>query len=235
MSMPRLTLAIETSNPSAATGSSGPGVAAGLVGPLGIEVLGVEMLRTAGRHDDDLMAAVERLWSGVARGRGEIERVAVSIGPGGYTGLRIAVVAAKMIAEAAGASCVGVPSALVVARRASPDLPRPFGVALASKGETTVVTVFASSDASAAPPREIDAATLGGLGVRGLIADMHLPRSVRERCAIDGIRVDAPVFDPVACLEASALLGPVDPAELMPLYGREPEAVRRWRELHGGR
>lgn len=235
MGTARLTLAIEASNPSAARAGSGPGVAAGMVREDGVDVLGVEMLRTAGRHDDDLMAAVDRLWSRVERPREEIERVAVSIGPGGYTGLRIAVVAAKMIAEASGALCVGVPTALVVSRRAAPDLPAPFGVALASKGRTTVVTVFASLSAPAGGPREIDAQGLVSLGLRALIADAHLPRPIRERCAESGIRIDEPVFDPAACLEASAGVAPVDPSRLAPLYGREPEAVRKWREAHGRR
>jgi len=66
-----------------------------------------------------------------------------------------------------------------------------------------------------------------------LIADRFLPESMRERCESLGIRLDEPVFDPVACLEASAAFEAVEPVELVPIYGREPEAVRKWRELHG--
>lgn len=228
------TLAIETSNPSAAQGASGPGVAAGVVrAGGGVEVLGVEMLRSAGRHDDDLMPAIDRLWSRLGLPRAEIARVAVSLGPGGYTGLRVAVVAAKVIAEAVGAVCVGVPSAMVVARRAAPDLPAPFGVALASKGSTTVVTVFDAPTSPVGGPREVDAESVETLGLRALIADRHLPPALRERCATLGVRIEEPIFDPAACLEASATLEPVDPARLVPIYGREPEAVRKWRELHG--
>lgn len=228
-----LTLAIETSNPSAAGGGSGPGVAVGYLGVAGVELLGVEMLRTAARHDDDLMPAVERLWSRLGCARGELRRVAVSLGPGGYTGLRVAVVAAKVIAEALGAECVGVPSAWVVARRVSDDLPRPFAVALASKRETTVITRFAERDRPEGGTREVDAAGLESEPIRALVADRHLGRSLREACAARGLRIDEPVFDPAACLEASAGVAGCDPLRLTPVYGREPEAVRKWRELHG--
>lgn len=242
MNTSELTLAIEASNPSAACEGSGPGVALGRVGPGGVELLGVELLRSAARHDDDLMPAVDRLWSrlageGLVRDKTDLARIAVSIGPGGFTGLRVAVTAAKCIAEAVGALCVPVPSASVVARRAAPDLPRPFAVALASKRETTVVTVFDDADRASASPsghaREIDADALQSLGCRALIADRFLPDSIRARCAELDIRIDEPVFDPAACLAAAALIDPIDPAKLVPLYGREPEAVRKWRELHG--
>ena len=246
-----LTLAIEASNPSAAADGSGPGVAIGFVGARPGEpshpdpshrdpcrLLGVEMLRSAARHDDDLMPAVDRLWTrlaaeGLVRDKTDLARIAVSIGPGGYTGLRVAVVAAKCIAEAVGALCVGVPSASVVARRAAPDPPPPPAVALASKRETTVVTVFDGPDTVRSPAREIDADALEALGCRALIADRFLPDTIRARCAALAIRTDAPVFDPAACLEAAAHIDPIDPAHLAPLYGREPEAVRKWRELHG--
>lgn len=233
-----LTLAIEASNPSAVGQGPGPGVAIGRVGTGGVELLGIEPLRSSKRHDDDLMPAVDRLWGrlvqeGVVREKTELARIAVSIGPGGFTGLRVAVVAAKLIAEAVGARCVGVPSAWVVARRAPADLPRPFGVALASKRETSVVTVFDDADCARGEGHEMDADGLEPLGVRALLADRFFPDTMRERCATLGVRIDEPVFDPVACLEASAAIEPVDPVRLTPIYGREPEAVRKWRELHG--
>jgi hypothetical protein len=38
-----------------------------------------------------------------------------------------------------------------------------------------------------------------------------------------------PVFDPAACLELAARLPDIEPALLLPLYPREPEAVTLWR------
>lgn len=242
MSEPRLILAMEASNPSAA--GSRPGVAVGRVrsgsasSPGGVEVLGVEPLRSTARHDDDLLPAVDRLWSrleesGTVGKRTSLDAVAVSVGPGGFTGLRVAIAAAKMMAEALGAQCIAVPSASVAAQRVPARLPRPFAVLLASKRETTIATVFADNDTRGGELIEIDAAGLVGLGVRGLVADAFLPVSIRAEADRLGLGIVEPVFDPASCLGAAACLPVTDPAALLPLYGREPEAVRKWRELHG--
>jgi tRNA threonylcarbamoyladenosine biosynthesis protein TsaB len=231
-----LTLAIETSNPSSP--GCRPGVAIGLLGPGGAEVLGVEALASESRHDDDLMPAIDRLWrrlagAGRVASKREIALVAVSAGPGGFTGVRVAVAAAKSIAEACGAMCVGVPSAAVAARRVSAGLAAPFGVLLASKRQTAVATVFEGPGGPWGEPVEVDAPGLEALGVRAVVADGFLPEAMHRVCVRLGLPVEPPVFDAAGCLEAAAGLEAVDPASLMPIYGREPEAVRRWRELHG--
>lgn len=219
---PGLTLAIETSNPSA----GGGGVA--LVGPGGA-VVGVEAVAHE-PHRDDLMAGVERLCARCGKAPADLTRVAVSAGPGGYTAVRLAVTTAKMIAEATGADLVGVPTALVVARRVQWD--GPFAVALASKGETTFVTRFEGG--MMGEGSLMDAAGLEGLAVGLLVGDQFLPQSMRLRAEALGLRTAPPVFDPVAGAKAADGIAPVDPAALMPIYPREPEAVRKWRELRGG-
>lgn len=234
-----LTLAIEASNPSA-SGSS-PGVAVGRLAPRqpgSAELLDTEPLRSTARHDDDLLPAIDRLWkrlaaAGRVAGKRDLALVAVSCGPGGFTGLRVATAAAKLIAEAVGARCIAVPSASVAAARVAPDLPRPFAVLLASKRDTSIATVFAADGSTPIRNREIDAGAIESLAVGALVADAFLPEPIRRRCQALGLRIDEPVFDPGACLEAAAALEPVDPAHLLPIYGREPEAVRKWRELHG--
>lgn len=220
-------LAIETSNPSAWTPASPacPGVALGRDG----EVIGVEPIYLE-PGEDDLMAAVARLCDRAGVRPRDLTAVAVSVGPGGYTALRIAVATAKMLAEATGASCVAVPSAEVAARRAPRG--RPFSVALASKGESAHITDFAADGTLL---RAGGLAGTGSLGTRGsglLIADRFLPPAITAEAKSLGIPVLDPVFDPAACLEAAAGRAPVDPVALAPLYPREPEAVTKWRALH---
>lgn len=150
MSVGGYTLAIEISNPSSGVrgelraipgdtgspGEAGPGVALGRLGPTGLaEHLGTELLREGTRHDDDLMPAIDRLCGRLHARPSELGAIAVSIGPGGYTSLRIAVATAKMLAEATGARPVPVPSASVAAWRL-PTALAPAVVCLASKGDS---------------------------------------------------------------------------------------------------
>jgi tRNA threonylcarbamoyl adenosine modification protein YeaZ len=222
-----LTLAIETSNPSAWTPDSParPGVAVARAG----EVLGVEAIDVERVNEDDLAPAIARLFGRLGLKARDLRSLAVSVGPGGFTAVRLAVTTAKMIAEATGAQCLPIPSAWVVARRVRSG--EPFAVALASKGESAFVTIF---DAEGKPGEGqlLESAGLTGLGVRLVVADQFFPDSMRDAAGRAGLRVEPPVFDPVACLEAAVGVTPVDPAALLPLYPREPEAVTKWKKLH---
>ncbi len=222
-----LILAIETSNPGAGEASAGIALARAGDPP---EVIASARLERGG--DEELLPAIARILASANAKPDELSRVGVSIGPGGFTGVRIAVAAAKMICEATGAVCVGVPTALVVARRVTSD-GHPFAVALASKRQTAHLTVFDSSGAARDDGAIHGATELERLGVARLIADQHLPTAFRDAVERLAIAIEPPIFDPLACLELTAAGDPVDPIALAPFYPREPEAVMRWRELHG--
>jgi tRNA threonylcarbamoyl adenosine modification protein YeaZ len=225
-----LILGIETSNPSAASsGAARPGVAVARAGA-GLEVLGVEAIDTSRLNEDDLMPAVERLFKRLGIAAKELGAVAVSIGPGGFTAVRLAVTAAKMIAEATGAECLPVPTARAVAQRVEAR-GRRFGVALSSKGDSAFVTVFEDRAALGAG-QLMRAPDLEGLGIQLLVVDQFLPDEMRRRAAELKIEIVPPVFDPLACIEVGLTVQPVDPVELLPLYPREPEAVTKWKKLH---
>lgn len=285
----KLILAIETSNPSAATDPAhAAGVAIGrvrlrpeasLAEVLGVDVLAHEWLTPPTRPvagagagpssthpaslnaDDTLLPAIERLLERAGVRPEQLDRVAVSVGPGGYTGLRVACAAGKMLAQAARwrqtdrdehdrCACVSVPSHLVAAVGAA----RWFGghgvevdsvrVALASKGESAWVSapviphapnlqsntgghvLFArefleSSKEERAVP-----------GARVLVADRYLPASMRAVAEEAGLVIHPPLFDPRAALALTAAMPPIDPADLNPLYPREPDAVILWRQRH---
>ncbi|MEK6619533.1 MAG: tRNA (adenosine(37)-N6)-threonylcarbamoyltransferase complex dimerization subunit type 1 TsaB [Chloroflexota bacterium] len=69
----------------------------------------------ARRHDDALFPSIERLLELVGLSLPSIDRVAVAIGPGSFTGVRIAIAAAQGIARGSGAATIGVPTLDVVA------------------------------------------------------------------------------------------------------------------------
>lgn len=226
---PVLTLAIETSNPSA---GGEPGVALGMTSEQHCEALGVESLGTGERHDDLLMPAIDRLLARLGRSPGELGRIAVSVGPGGYTGLRIATSAANLIALSTGSAVVAVPSAAVVARAMADR--GPLVVCLASKGDSAWVTRFDADATMAAPGALTNDEHLGLKPGETLVGDRFLPETFREAAAAAGCAVEPPAFDPSACLELAWAYPSCEAGEATPVYGREAEAVTRWRELHGG-
>jgi tRNA A37 threonylcarbamoyladenosine modification protein TsaB len=231
-------LAIEVSNPGSgeAPGTGGPGVALGRLLGRGVQELGAEPVRISGRggHDDDLMPAIDRLFRrvGVTARGGTLDRVAVSVGPGGYTSVRVACAVGKMIAEAAGARCVAVPTASVVLEALPAEVRSGHvAVALAGKNDSAWVQVFL-----AAQEVEIgrlmtgaDIEPMFAAGVRLLVADRFLPAPMRVAAERAGLTLRAPVFDAAACLRAGAGRPTCDPLELVPVYPREPDAVTLWR------
>jgi tRNA threonylcarbamoyl adenosine modification protein YeaZ len=190
------------------------------------------------RHDDPLMPAIDAAVRELGGTPRDLRLIAVSTGPGGFTGLRIAATAARMLAEALGARRVVVPSALVAAAGAS--APGPWLVAAAAKRGSVWATRVAPTDAGLAivgVPGIANAAEADLSGVRTLLADEHAPPELVERARALGLVVESHRLDAIRCLElgfARAAAGiEVDPLRLAPLYPREPEAVTLWRERHG--
>jgi tRNA threonylcarbamoyladenosine biosynthesis protein TsaB len=210
------------------------------LGALGGECLDAETLHEGSRHDDDLMPAIARLFERNGAKPSDLARIAVSVGPGGYTSLRIAVATAKMLAEATGAEVVAAPSYAVAAWSLPADQ-APALVCLASKGESAYGVLLAEGgrerlcDAGAATVLGlVDAASVRELRPRTLVGDSFLPRAMREAAAEVGAAVIEPVLSAAYVLEVSRGLAPVDPVALAPIYSREPEAVTQWRKRKQG-
>jgi hypothetical protein len=201
----------------------------------------------AGGPRDDRMPAIARLCARRGITPRDIRCVAVSIGPGGYTAVRLAVTTARMIAFAVNARILAAPAAWVVARRivtrhdaALVDRPQAqiihgtFGVALASKGDDTFLTTF---DAAGEPSGTHAAGTLVTAqsihwpDVEVLVADRFLPVPIRDAATALGIEIKSPEFDPAALIEIAPKLRGSSLESLDAIYPREPEAVRKWREL----
>ena len=226
-------LAIETSNPTAwVPGTPMPGVCVGVRTPAGVELRSVEAC-DPGSREDMLMPAIDRAMRAAGLQPADLGLVAVSVGPGGFTAVRIAVTVARMIAEVSRAAVVAVPSALVAAASA-PEDERTFAVVLASKGDDAFVTRFERPlDPKAVARGEIlRADDLDSLAVGMLVADAFLPAAMRAWAESRGVAVVPSTFDPRECLRLAVCLPTVDVIDLAPIYPREPEAVRKWRELH---
>lgn len=231
-------LALETSNPTSGGPARNGALALGLVDPSlprGFRLLARERLPEAARHDEALLPAIDRACRRVGVTPRSIARVAVSIGPGGFSSVRVAVATAQMICEAAGAQPVPVPTALAVALGSARSAPR-RAVALSGKRDSAWITVFdrPSSGQECPPGALLGADALAALHARApidaLVADEHIPAPFHAWARGAGVRIAPPRFSAARVLEASLARSPVDPALLLPLYPREPEAAARWRE-----
>ncbi len=197
-----------------------------------------EALHVSGRHDDDLLPAIDRLFKRADVQPRDLDAVAISIGPGGFTGLRIAVSTAKMFAEALNVKLVAVPSALVAAA-ATPIGARRILVAAACKGDSFWATqVHIDNDVPriASPAGLQFSAEFSTEGIEAVLADDHFPEAARRRCESLHLPLMRPSFTAQACLRIADCMARagefVDPLNLTPLYPRQPEAVRMWKQQH---
>ena len=222
---PAITLAIETSNPTAHEGAAG--VALVRTSGVTVEPIAAEPLRPESRHDDALMPAIDRLLRANHLAPSDLSAVAVSIGPGGYTSTRIAVTTAKVICRFTGAKAIPVPTDLGVLEALEIEPNITLSVCLAWKRDEVWLRTFApDADPANAPPGRIrNLADLTDPALGLLVCDSKLGEKLGDH-GLMPIR-----FDPLAVARASAKLAPVDPIELSVAYPREPEAVRNWRAM----
>ncbi len=189
---------------------------------------------------DHLMHAVSALFSHHGLGPHDLAAIAVSEGPGGFTGLRVACATAMALADATGCRLVAVPSAVVAVRTAVRD-----GSWHADEGAVaTVITASKGADAWRTVVRIEDGMPVeaeAGLatpatGVVGtLFVDGHADHAW---AALAHGAARAARWSAAACLEAGAWLlhrgaALERPECLSPRYPRPPEAVTLWESRHG--
>ena len=195
------------------------------------------------REHDSLLPSIDSLISQSHRSPGEIQVVAVSIGPGSFTGLRIATSTAKALSLATGCRIIGVPSAWVVAeqwyQRSADE--GPVLVASAAKGKDCWLTRLERTPSGLAEcgPTGLHRVDALSDDVRSLcegamfLADDFISESFIKSLEplIRGVQVPAPTA--LACLLVGQQLATtgqfVSGHALSPLYPREPEAVALWR------
>lgn len=201
----------------------------------------VEMLAPKKRRDDDLLPAIDRAFRRAGCTSADLSEgaVGVSIGPGGFTGLRIAVTTAKMFAEILHTKLIGVPSALVAAQSTLGLNPGASDVivCLACKNDScwcTRVRFENQQWRTIGQPGLCTAKTLEISGISAVLADEHLPEPLRILCEQNNVVVVEPKFDPGACLLIAERMfrdgATSNPLTFTPLYPREPEAVTLWQK-----
>ena len=194
-------------------------------GMLATEQIGMER-----GHAEALMPLIERVMSGVEGGFSSLRRVAVTIGPGSYTGLRVGLSAARAIGLAAKIPVVGITS---LAALAAPLIGKENGrlivAAVDARHGQVYVAVLTPQGRPLAPPRLAsarDAARLIGAGPASLVGSGA--ELVARECwamGLDAVVVDGSGAPEVAWVAKLGLLS--DPATALPrpLYLRAPETT----------
>jgi tRNA threonylcarbamoyladenosine biosynthesis protein TsaB len=199
------------------------------------------------RHVETLTPALEHLLAQVGLTPAELGAVAVDIGPGLFTGLRVGVAAAKGLAQSLGIGIVGATSldiltagaaaaghrgavlACVDARRAE------VFAAVRDVSDTGVVVAEPIPPALCAPADlAVALDRLGGAPVLAVGDGARRYRTVFE--TVPGVGVTAPAlsFPPPAALLGLALERleagepPVAPGRVVPLYMREADATSNY-------
>jgi tRNA threonylcarbamoyl adenosine modification protein YeaZ len=229
-----ITLAIEVSNPSASPDACAVALAR-VRTDSAIEDLGAGVMPRNARGSDGVMALIDHVCAQASIAPSDLDAIAVSIGPGGYTALRIATTTAKVLARTLGCALIPVPSVLVAAQRIEQS-ELPAMIALASKGAKAWCAVVRADEHNERTIEElgvIDPSGARWTGIRQLIADSHLPKGFCEHADEHAIELRPLVLDARDCLLASIGRDPIDPAAMSPLYAREPDAVTQWRDRHG--
>ncbi len=192
---------------------------------------------------ETLLPAVDRLLRDAGVGLDALAGLAVSVGPGSFTGLRIGIATAKGLAFGSGLPVAPVPTLAGLARSAGACASPVVAVLDARRGEVYAAAwVGAGGEAHASVPEGIytpeslvallpRACVLVGEGVALLAEALRAGPALR--------RVPPPLGEPsarhVGALGARLLArgAGIDAAELVPVYGRRAEAEVKRRSRRG--
>lgn len=206
------------------------------------------------RHAVDLVPTIDNLFKDNALTPSDLSEIYISIGPGSFTGLRIGITVAKLLARTTGAKIVAVPTldslAYGLSHADHPPLPDVVAIMLNIKNETGWANLYLSSPSGWAPSLASGLFTLSTLKEHastplGLIAEI-LPESIESApdpaAALSALNIRHLPQD-LTLSQASSVwhIGRqmasqglfTDPLSIAPLYAREPEAVTLWNKRHG--
>ena len=188
------------------------------------------------RERDSLMPALDKAIQFVGGNPKNINTVIVSIGPGGFTGLRVGVATAKMISLATGANVVPVETALgvVFADARSPDTT--FTIS-ATKNSTCWLSKV-DKEQLWCKGQLVEVADIPNIihEANTIYGDTFLPEEVVKACEVRKIEIRTTSSTATSMMQVGLKLlaqgKSIEPHKLLPLYPREPEAVRKWKEVH---
>lgn len=192
-------------------------------------LLARESLPMVRGHAEALMPLVARVMSQSRLDFGDIDRIAVTVGPGSFTGLRVGVAAARGLALAAGKPAVGLTTlAAFAAPYVATNDEIPLISVIDARNDQVYMQLFGPGGRTIIQPRiatvrdAVRAASAGPARVIGTGADLVAaawPAGDPPPLLVDAAR--APLIEWVAHLGAAAMQTQALPK---PLYLRAPDA-----------
>lgn len=189
------------------------------------------------RHTETLAAAIAFLAEHADLPLSSLDAIAVDVGPGLFTGLRVGVATASSLAFALGIGVVAVRSTDIVARGAGEPVDgRRCAVVLDARRRELYAAIPGEIDPFVAGPAEVlrrlRSATplvLIGEGARSL-APLLEPADA-ERMVFGRSRPPDPLD--LAEMALAGIDAAIDPAAVSPLYLRAPDAQITWETRYG--
>jgi tRNA threonylcarbamoyl adenosine modification protein YeaZ len=165
-------------------------------------------------HAEKLMPLLRQTLADTGFQLSEVTQIAVGVGPGPFTGLRVGVAAAATLGEVLGVPVLGVCSLDVLARQALPQLDaQEFIVASDARRKELYWAVYSPLGARLRGPFVTAGAELPALPTCGPAARLYpLPGSINDAATL----LDAGIL--------AATANELPPASLEPLYLRRPDA-----------
>ena len=195
--------------------------------------LAARSLEMSRGHAEALVPLVQELCVAADLPLAAADSIAVTVGPGSFTGVRTGIAAARGFGLATGAPVVGVSSLEAVARGARHSGTSPLLVVLETRRADYFAQLFTADGAALDPPAVIDGDGLARLVSthRPRLAGNAVSRLLADNAAVgqaaDGRAPGPGVPDPVDVAEIATRYldtGGVASDTLSPLYLRQPEA-----------
>lgn len=183
-----------------------------------------------GGHAERLMPLVAEIIGEAHVAFSDLDRIAVTVGPGSFTGVRVGVAAARGLALASGLPIVGVTSLAVMAHRAGGLLEKPqeelLAVAVDARRGMIYVQIFEGARSETSAPLLLAPEDVVPLvGTRPVTVVGSGARVVADAIVAAGGRADASLLDLQPHARSLALLAEhLEPAApVQPLYLRPPD------------
>ncbi|MBK8253273.1 MAG: tRNA (adenosine(37)-N6)-threonylcarbamoyltransferase complex dimerization subunit type 1 TsaB [Polyangiaceae bacterium] len=191
-------------------------------------------------HAEHLFDLIDRAFTKANVTRGDVQLIAVDIGPGSFTGARIGVAAAKGIALGLGVHMIGVVSLAAMAARLRSEFPSQpfFAAAIDARKNELYLSIEDQEGAVRTPPCHIAYTSIAEhiTPVIGNTSCVSIVDTAEHRAFAAPFASTALVEPPspswIAKLGAAQFLSlnnadraALDPGNVVPLYVRPPDAV----------